>query len=178
MGPPYGGAQICEPLTAGPQTSATLTYKVRFPNSFEFIKGGKLPGLYGGVEPFSGGGHNASGWSTRLMWRPAGAGEIYAYLAGTSGYGLELGRGDFFWPANGQWQTVSLHVVLNSPGRSNGLAVLSLNGKVVINAQGLDITNTATPIDGLFFSSFYGGHDPTWAPSAQMHLDFSDFSAT
>jgi hypothetical protein len=178
MGPPYGGAQICEPFTGGPQTSATLTYKVRFPKSFEFVKGGKLPGLYGGTEPFSGGGHNPNGWSTRLMWRPAGAGEIYAYLAGTVGYGLELGRGDFFWPANGKWQTVSLHVVLNSPGRSNGQAVLSLNGKIVINATGLTITETNTPIGGLFFSSFYGGHDPTWSPAANMQLDFSSFSSS
>jgi hypothetical protein len=178
MGPPYGGAQICEPFNSGPQTSATLTYKVRFPTSFQFVKGGKLPGLYGGTEPFSGGHHNADGWSTRLMWRPEGAGEIYAYLAGTSGYGLQLGLGSFFWPADGKWHTVSLHVVVNSPGQSNGQAILSLDGKAVIDAGGLDITDTGTPIGGLFFSSFYGGHDPTWAPSSQTHIDFTDFSAS
>lgn len=178
MGAPYGGAQICEPFTSGPRTSATLTYKVRFPSSFQFVKGGKLPGLYGGVEPFSGGGHNAKGWSARLMWRPGGAGEIYAYFAGTTGYGLQIGLGSFYWPANGQWQTVSLQIVLNSPGQSNGQAVLSINGHVVIDAGSLDITTTATPIDGLFFSSFYGGHDPSWAPSAQTSLQFADFSAS
>ncbi|MGA8207280.1 MAG: polysaccharide lyase [Candidatus Dormiibacterota bacterium] len=178
MGPPYGGAQICEPFSSGPRTSATLTYRVRFPNSFQFVRGGKLPGFYGGVEPFSGGGHNAQGWSARLMWRPEGAGEIYAYFAGTTGYGLQIGLGSFYWPANGQWQTVSLHVVINSPGQSNGQAVLSINGHVVIEAGGLNITTTATPIDGLFFSSFYGGHDPTWAPSAQTSIEFADFSAS
>jgi hypothetical protein len=177
MGAPFGGAQICEPFAAGPQTSATLNYAVRFPVGFQFVKGGKLPGLYGGVEPFSGGRHNGDGWSMRLMWRPAGAGEIYAYLAGTTGYGLQLGLGDFYWPADGLWHTVSLHVVVNTPGESNGVAVLSLDGKVVINSTGLDITQTATPISGLFFSSFYGGHDPSWAPTALMHLDFADFSA-
>jgi hypothetical protein len=178
MGPPYGGAQICEPFTSGPQSSATLTYKVRFPVSFQFVKGGKLPGVYGGTEPFSGGRHNAGGWSIRLMWRPQGAGEIYAYLAGVNGYGLQLGLAQFFWPADGKWHTVTLHVVVNSPGQSNGQAVLSLDGKVVIDSTGLDITDTGTPIDGLFFSSFYGGHDPTWAPSAESHVDFAAFSAT
>jgi hypothetical protein len=177
MGAPFGGAQICEPFSAGPQTSATLTYQVRFPTGFQFVKGGKLPGLYGGVEPFSGGGHNANGWSTRLMWRTGGAGEIYAYIAGVSGYGLSLGRGDFTWPADGHWHTVSLRVTLNAPGKTNGEAVLSLDGSVVIDATGLDITETATPIDGLFFSTFYGGHDPSWAPTAAMHVDFAGFSA-
>jgi len=178
MGPPFGGAQICEPFSSGPLTSATLTYRIRFPTDFQFVKGGKLPGLYGGTEPFSGGGHNASGWSTRLMWRAGGEGEIYAYIAGVSGYGLDLGRGSFLWPADGQWHTVSLHVVVNSPGQSNGEAVLSLDGRVVVNSTGLEITTTGTPIGGLFFSSFYGGHDPSWSPSANMHIDFSNFSVS
>jgi hypothetical protein len=178
MGAPYGGAQICEPFSSGSQTSATLTYQVKFPIGFQFVQGGKLPGLYGGVEPFSGGGHNADGWSMRLMWRTNGAGEIYAYISGVTGYGLDLGLGDFTWPADDQWQTVSLHVVLNTPGQSNGQAVLSLDGNAVIDATGLDITETGTPISGLFFSTFYGGHDPSWAPTAAMHLDFQDFSAS
>lgn len=178
MGPPYGGAQICEPFSSGPRTSATLTYRVRFPVGFEFVKGGKLPGLYGGTEPFSGGSHNSGGWSTRLMWRAGGAGEIYAYIAGVSGYGLDLGRGNFVWPADGKWHTVSLHDVLNTPGQPNGEAVLSLDGKIVVDATGLDITDTETPISGLFFSSFYGGHDPSWAPSAEMHIDFTGFSVS
>lgn len=178
MGAPFGGAQICEPFTSGPRDSATLTYRIRIPVGFEFVKGGKLPGLYGGTEPFSGGGHNAGGWSTRLMWRAGGAGEIYAYIAGVNGYGLNLGRGNFIWPADGKWHTVSLQVTVNTSGQSNGEAILSLDGKVVVDATGLEITTTGTPIGGLFFSSFYGGHDPTWAPSAAMHIDFSNFSVS
>jgi hypothetical protein len=177
-GAPYGGAQVCEPFAAGPQTSATLTYKVRFPAGFDWVKGGKLPGLYGGTEPFSGGAHNANGWSLRLMWRAGGAGEGYAYIAGVTGYGLDIGRGNFSWPADGAWHTVSERVVLNSPGQLNGQLVLSLDGSVVINASGLDITETNTPIGGLFFSTFYGGHDSTWAPSQDQHADFACFSMT
>ena len=175
MGPPYGGAQVCEPFASGPRTSATLTYRIRFPANFEFVKGGKLPGLYGGTEPFSGGGHNADGWSTRLMWRAGGAGEIYAYIAGLNGYGLDLGRGNFLWPADGKWHTVSLHVQLNTPGQANGQAVLSLDGRVVVDSTGLTITTTGTGIGGVFFSTFYGGHDPSWAPTVTMHVDFADF---
>ncbi|MGH7640933.1 MAG: polysaccharide lyase [Candidatus Dormibacteria bacterium] len=178
MGPPHGGAQVCEPFSSGPRTSATLSYQVRFPVGFQFVKGGKLPGLYGGVEPFSGGRHNSAGWSTRLMWRAGGAGEIYAYIAGVNGYGLDLGRGDFTWPADGQWHTVTLHVVVNTPGHSDGEAVLSLDGRVVVDATNLDISDSGVPIGGLFFSTFYGGHDPSWAPSSEMNTQFRDFSAS
>jgi hypothetical protein len=31
-------------------------------------------------------------------------------------------------------------------------------------------------IDGLFFSTFFGGADPSWAPSADQHVDFSGFA--
>jgi hypothetical protein len=176
-GAPYGGAQICIPFARGPQTSATLTYRVRFPVGFQFVKGGKLPGLYGGVEPFSGGGHNGNGWSMRLMWRAGGAGELYAYIAGVGGYGQDIGRGNFNFLADGQWHTLSEHILLNTSGQSNGSVSLTYNGGTVIAAAGLDITDTHTPISGLFFSTFYGGHDSSWSPSSPQHLDFESFSA-
>lgn len=177
-GAPYGGAQICEPFTSGPRTSATLTYQVRFPVGFQWVKGGKLPGLYGGVEPFSGEKHNDNGWSLRLMWRTSGAGEIYAYIAGKTGYGLSIDRGGVTWLADGQWHTVSLHVALNTPGNADGSASLSVDGVTGINSTGMTITSTNTQIGGIFFSTFYGGHDASWAPSAPMSVDFSNFAAS
>ena len=177
-GAPYGGAQICEPFTSGPRTSASLTYQVRFPQGFQFVKGGKLPGFYGGVEPFSGEKHNNYGWSLRLMWRTNGAGEIYAYIAGKTGYGLSIDRGGVTWLADGQWHAVSLHVVLNTPGNADGSASLSVDGVTGINSTGMTITSTNTQIGGIFFSTFYGGHDASWAPSAPMSIDFSNFAAS
>jgi hypothetical protein len=155
-----------------------LTYSVRFPVGFQFIKGGKMPGLYGGVEPFSGGSHNANGWSMRLMWRTGGAGEVYSYTANTTGYGDEYGKGSFFWQADGQWHTVTERVTINSPGQSNGTVTLAYDGKQVISQNGIDVTNRAVPVNGLFFSTFYGGHDKTWAPTANESIDFTNFSVS
>jgi hypothetical protein len=31
-------------------------------------------------------------------------------------------------------------------------------------------------IDSLMFSTFYGGHDSTWAPTADEHVDFASFT--
>lgn len=42
-----------------------LEYKLFFPKGFDFVKGGKLPGLYGGHEGCSGGADASSCFSTR-----------------------------------------------------------------------------------------------------------------
>lgn len=174
-GAPYGGAQLCAPFASGPKTDVTLTYQLRMPVGFQFVQGGKLPGVYGGVEPFSGGSHNAYGWSMRLMWRTAGAGEVYGYISTTSGYGDSWGRGNFRWKADGRWHTVTEHVHLNSPGKSDGWVTLAYDGVRAIDQTGLAVTTTGTPANGLFFSTFYGGHDSTWAPTADEHIDFANF---
>lgn len=59
--------------------SVILTYEVAFDSDFQFVKGGKLPGLRGGPEPDGcSGGAAANGsncFSSRLMWRTSGMGE-------------------------------------------------------------------------------------------------------
>jgi hypothetical protein len=177
-GAPFGGAQDCIPSSTGPQATLALTYKVRFPVGFQFVKGGKLPGIYGGIEPFSGGSHNPNGWSMRLMWRTGGAGEIYSYTAHTTGYGDEYGKGSFYWQADGQWHTVTERVTVNTPGAANGSVTLAYDGRQAISQTGIDVTDTNTLATGLFFSTFYGGHDRTWAPTANESIDFSSFSVS
>jgi hypothetical protein len=174
-GAPYGGAQLCVPFAAGAATDATLTYDIRFPVGFEFVKGGKIPGMYGGVLPFSGGKHNPNGWSMRLMWREQGMGEVYGYIANTSGYGDDWTGGGLTFQADGKWHQLAEHIHLNSPGNADGYVTLSYNGQEYIRKSGLAITTTNTPITGLYFSTFYGGHDATWAPSADMTVDFANF---
>ena len=176
-GAPYGGAQLCEPFAGGTRTEATLSYQVRFPVGFQFVKGGKLPGIYGGKEPFSGGKHTSDGWSMRLMWRTGGAGEVYSYISTTSGYGDEYGTGNFTFAADGKWHTVSEHIVVNTPGNADGTVTLSYDGHVAITKTGLAITKTNTPAQGIFFSTFYGGHDKSWSPTTDQQLDFTGFKA-
>lgn len=75
---PQGGAQFyANPLDITQAQSVTLEYDVYFPADFEFVLGGKLPGLFGGKESCSGGDAALDCFSTRLMWREEGAGELY-----------------------------------------------------------------------------------------------------
>lgn len=119
-----------------------LRYSVYFPASFDWVKGGKLPGLFGGTAGTygcSGGNQDARDicWSARLMWRAGGKGEVYTYLPQTAvndaaciasgagayckdaAYGLSFGRGNFNWNAGG-WNTIEERVRLNTPGQADG----------------------------------------------------------
>jgi hypothetical protein len=59
--------------------SMLLSYELAFDQGFDWVKGGKLPGLRGGPNPDGcSGGNEPNGtdcFSTRLMWRKNGAGE-------------------------------------------------------------------------------------------------------
>ena len=55
-----------------------LTYEVAFDPMFDWVRGGKLPGLRGGPNPNGcDGGSQSDGtcFSTRIMWRASGDGE-------------------------------------------------------------------------------------------------------
>jgi hypothetical protein len=110
------------------------------------------------------------------MWRTGGAGEVYSYTANTVGYGDEYGKGNFTWQADGKWHTITERITLNAPGQANGSVTLTYDGKQVINQPNIDVTHNAVPVTGLFFSTFYGGHDTTWSPTTNETVDFTGFS--
>ncbi|KAJ7253318.1 hypothetical protein B0H12DRAFT_593648 [Mycena haematopus] len=141
---PVGGAQFyATPLDLTRAKVATLSYSVFFPVDFDWVNCGKLPGLYGGRPSCSGGDAATDCFSTRLMWRQQGAGELYLYapkdkqtaaLCNARGsfcdaeYGFSVGRGMFSWLAGG-WTTVTQVVRLNTPGRQDGGFALYVNGE-------------------------------------------------
>ena len=114
------------------------------------------------------------GWSARFMWRAGAAGQVYAYLANTHGYGTQLGTGDWHWPADGHWHSVAETVHLNSPGSADGWITVAFDGGQVAHLAGLSFrTQASLHIDGLLFSTFFGGHGSSWAPSTDQAVDFA-----
>lgn len=175
-GSPRGGAQVYLPLRQAPPTALHLRYLVRFPAGFDFVKGGKLPGLYGGS--VTSGGHipnGENGFSTRFMWRAGGAGEVYAYLPNSRLHGTSLGRGSWTWPT-GRWTCVEQAVRLNTPGRSDGSIVVWVDGHEALAMSEVTFRSTRRLlIDGLFFSTFFGGGDSSWATPRRQQVDFAAF---
>ncbi|KIK59192.1 polysaccharide lyase family 14 protein [Collybiopsis luxurians FD-317 M1] len=128
--------------------NVSLEYQVFFPADFEWVWGGKLPGLYGGREGCSGGKDAGAMecFSTRLMWRSEGQGELYLYAPRDkqsaalcndpqsvcdAEYGFSVGRGSFRFK-RGDWTRVRQTVVLNTPGERDGWFWLDVDGVRVI----------------------------------------------
>jgi hypothetical protein len=176
-GTAYGGTQVYLRLLNGAVDGARLQYYVRFQPGFNFVKGGKLPGLYGGTMTSGGNIPNGSnGFSTRYMWRTGGAGEVYAYLPSSVTHGTSLGRGSWHFAA-GQWTKMEQEVRLNTPGQADGSITVWLNGNQVFQQTGMVYRTTGDlRIDGLFFSTFFGGGDPSWASPTDQYAEFADFS--
>lgn len=176
-GAPVGGAQwYARPLP--PQDLLHLRYYVRFGEQFDFVKGGKLPGLFGGTQA-SGGKKpdGTNGLSTRYMWRRQGDGELYAYLFGHDDpYGVSIGRGKWrFQP--GKWHCLEQRVQLNTPGKADGAITIWFDGAKVLDEAKVQFRTVATlKIEGILFSTFFGGSDPSWAAPADSVVEFRDFA--
>ena len=154
------------------------SYRVRFARDFGFVRGGKLPGLVGGSHP-TGGHPRDDGWSARIMWRRGGAAVQYVYYpTQTSTYGVDLpyvngGSELRFTP--GTWHEVEHRIVMNSPGRLDGVLQAWLDGNLALDLHDrLWRLDASVHIDAFYFSTFFGGNDPTWAASRDETIDFDD----
>ncbi|KAG8690368.1 hypothetical protein FRC09_012015, partial [Ceratobasidium sp. 395] len=155
--------------------------------------GGKLPGLRGGPDTLGcSGGKQPNGddcFSTRLMWRTSGSGEVYAYLRPVNGicdarntrcnddFGISLNRGSFAFQA-GTWNRITMLVRLNTPGNvGNGQLQLFYNDLLAISQSGVQFrtSDSIDSISGLFFSTFFGGEDSSWASPTEQHTYFRNF---
>lgn len=175
-----------------------FSYSAFFQSGFQFNKGGKMPGLYGGTslaeaKSCSGGRQDARGqcFSARMMWRRNGAGELYNYFpTNQTGnycstpplsvcdptYGDSIGRGSFTW-STGSWTTVAQRLKLNDVGASNGEQELFVNGDSVLSLSGLQISvENDTKFYGIMAQTFFGGHDSTWASPQNQSVWFKDWS--
>ncbi|KAH8114215.1 hypothetical protein DFH11DRAFT_1596584 [Phellopilus nigrolimitatus] len=160
---PQGGADFyATPLPLDGASNVTLEYSVYFPAGFDWVYGGKLPGLYGGHMTCSGGDSATSCFSTRMMWRNDGAGELYLYAPKDkqtdalcnappesvcdAAYGLSVGRGSFrFTP--GAWTRVRQTVSLNTPGKQDGGFRLEVDGRLIMDRKDVfyrDVPSTTT----------------------------------
>ncbi|KAJ7575565.1 hypothetical protein C8J56DRAFT_1171971 [Mycena floridula] len=155
-----------------------FSYEVKFgtesDKDFDFVEGGKLPGLYGGSDPktaasCAGGHHDNSCWSARIMWRKDGEGELYAYLPTANNekpicktndctlpFGASINRGAWRFPA-GYWTTVMEEVTV---GNGDASITVYING-----TQKIHFDNLVLPGDirGAMVHTFFGGStSPIW----------------
>ncbi len=182
VGPGAGGAQFKVALNMSAE-ELYISYRVRFRNGFDFVKGGKLPGLCGGDCNTGGDVPNgADGFSARLMWRTDGKVVQYMYVPeqvsqwGDNLYWDASGQTSF---APGQWHYVRTRIVMNTPGLNDGMLQSWFDGVLALDRNDMRYRDVASlSIDTLYFSTFFGGSGGDWAPTDNEYADFYDFIIT
>ncbi|KAJ6504722.1 polysaccharide lyase family 14 protein [Mycena vitilis] len=182
-------------------THVVLSYRMMLQSGWEWVKGGKLPGIFGGDGDFSyacTGGRQTDRckcFNVRPMWRSKGLGELYTYLPLTptnrerllavppsskenSDYGFSVGRNAFkFDIAVGNWVSLAFRVKLNSIGCDDGELELWVDGKSVIKVAGMMLRDSErSRIKGAHFQTFFGGHTDDWASPKDQRAWFADLT--
>lgn len=166
-----------------------FSYKIKFSDGFKSKDlQGKLPGLSGGTS--NSGGYlptGNDGWSARLMFHGT---QIKFYMYYPEVYKLfgdskpvknksYWGMGPVFNPGyslkTGVWYTITIRVVMNTPGKSNGLVEGFINGKLCASQKGIRFRNISSlKIDRIFFANFFGASGKP--PSKTESICFDDFA--
>lgn len=157
--------------------AACLAYHVFLPADFEFNKGGKLPGLFGGTAPAGGKDVDGfDGFSARLMWRANGRGEVYAYIPGKpDGRGESIDRGAWVFP-RGRWVRIEEEIVLNVPGEANGELRVYVDGQLSLSRTNIRFRSARDlRINGVMADIFYGGKGKDWAAPKDTAILLSPF---
>ena len=169
------------PLYMFPSTKRTLSYQVSFADNFDWVKGGKLPGLFLGNPGASGGRYSTEGASVRIMWRANGDAEAYVYLpigvTQPSSYNSTThiihndDKGDSLWRGLFKLSKKMVNTILISIDTTKG----SLN--VMINGVGksCSVNWSQLNVSGIVFDTFFGGNDSSWATPHTTYASFSNF---
>ena len=172
--PKNGGFQYTsKPLK--PSDSIEIGYNIYIPDDFDYVKGGKLPGVYGGV-PLSGGNKKRvgiDGISLRLMFRESGYMEVYGYIPNTdSKYGISLMRCKS--KLHSGINDIRLYASMNKDYK-DGVVELSVNGKKNRIDNITLRLDDRLKFEGIFFSTFFGGNSRKYATPKRQELVFSSF---
>jgi hypothetical protein len=162
-----------------------MSYWVKFDHNFDFVKGGKMPGL-GGATEFP---YGDNGFTTRLMWREGGTLEFYVH-----GYEVNNSAGAepyrIFWDdaghharvIPGQWHHIEIRQKLNTPGQRDGILQGWLDGTLVCddtdNSGVRALGHGNTQLNHLYFSTFFGGSSAPvsqWQPTSDVYAIYDDF---
>ena len=184
-----------------PRHEVFFSYWVQFPDSFVFRHGGKMHGLTGGKGNTGGNKPNGhDGWSCRLHWGPDDLIKLYIYHKdqqrkwGDTFYltqNPEIIRIDISKPITrhhareirierGKWHHIMIRVKVNAAGFRNGLAQAWYDGKLVMDIRGFEFRDETCQgdellIEGVYFSTFFGGRGDEYKPVKDEFVLFDDF---
>lgn len=200
------GLQLrANPYRKFPASSAWISYDIFVPSDFPWNNSGKIgAGFCLGTGPgncSTGGDWSDDSGSIRVSWDgPRKAVTPYVYIPTQVGGGsrkksienqgssfksiIRLGgsNGVHLWYKNpfplkaGQWNTVSLVVRLNTPGKSDGYLRFRVNGLERTLSNILWRSSSNVKISNVLFSVFYGGSNSSYAAPRDTYVMYRNFS--
>lgn len=181
ISPENSGAQWRMALAG--RTEYSFEFRVKFTGDFEWTQGGKLPGLMGGTAP-AGGYYSADGFSSRFMWRPGGKLVVYLYWADQPSknnpigqqYGTDIPLDSPVYMTPETSYTIAQRVKLNTPGASDGVLQVWVNGVQKLYRTNLRfrLSGKSWTINRFYFTSFYGGATNDYRPTRDNFALFDD----
>lgn len=188
------------PCHAFPSAEAKFSYKVYFPETFDWVKGGKLPGIFIGAPGATGGNWEPESGSVRMVWQRGGHAALYLYLptqisskrtkegaiaaqgpkfrkhSHVTEKGCHVWRRGFFKLNRGAWNDVTLYVKLNTVGRNDGIIQVEVNGTKDVLDDMLLRADATVLLGGISIQTFYGGHRKDCAcPVTGSYAKFREF---
>ncbi len=123
---------LWSPQSMGRSSSACLAYSVYVPKDFAFGTGTRLPGLMGSEfsDAATAGRDRQLQFSTRYAWSGDGEGDVYAQLPDWQTGRPLGGKEGGFALARGRWVSLEQEVILNDPGKRNGVLRVWIDGKL------------------------------------------------
>ena len=172
VGATNSGGQFITHLT--PNDEYFLDYYIRFDDNFDFQLGGKIPGLSGGRSNTGGNRPTGDGWSARFMWREEGKAVVYLYhMDQPTNYGHDINLNRSF--KRGQWHRLTQRIKVNSGNNNDGILQVWFDGELVILRNDIRYrNNNRAPVDHFYFSTFFGGNTPEWAPDITSTISYDN----
>ncbi len=180
VGPWEGGGQW---MTDIPNLEEMyFSYKVRLKPGFQWVLGGKLPGIRGGpLHPVDTRPGPNDGWMLLIMWSRTGRPVFYCYhqdqvhmSADSWGWGFTFDTGI--------WYTLTMRIVMNTVDENgshyDGIMEGWIDGQKVIGISDMRFRSRADyKIDKLVVNFFFGGSGDEWAPLRDEYVELDDFVA-
>ena len=142
--------------------AACLSYSVKLPAKFEPANGGTLPGLFGARSK-----HTEPDFSLRMRWladarlgiQPVNSrSKEKSRAIAIAGQRLKLPRD--------RWFEIEQEVILNTPGKSDGIVRVWVDGNIWLTLEGQTFRKDANSgFRGVIADTHYANGDMQWAPA-------------
>jgi hypothetical protein len=159
-----------------------FSYDIKFKPGFDWVKGGKLPGILGGKFVTGKIPTTTDGFSARMMWKEDGKLVFYVYHQDQP---IIYGS-TYVWEncalTSGKWYNITIRVVLNTitngVAAKNGILEGFVDGKLMFQKKDVRFRSLESiKLDRMRVAAFFGGNTEDWACTNDEWIDTDNYVA-